>query len=141
LRLEGYRSALAAAGLPQSDELVAPALNYHRREGAEAMAHLLSLPEPPDAVFCFNDLLAIGALRAATERGFRVPADIAIVGFDNTEESAYSLPSLTTIAPDKTAIAQTAVDLIRRRSEPGEPFALQDVQTPFSLEIRESTGA
>jgi LacI family repressor for deo operon, udp, cdd, tsx, nupC, and nupG len=139
LRLEGYRSALAAAGLPQPAELVAPALNYHRRDGAEAMAHLLSLPEPPDAVFCFNDLLAIGALRAAAERGFRVPEDIAIVGFDNTEESAYSLPSLTTIAPDKTAIAQAAVDLIRRRAEPGDPFELQDVQTPFSLEIREST--
>jgi DNA-binding LacI/PurR family transcriptional regulator len=139
LRLEGYRAALAAAGLPQPTELVAPALNYHRRDGAEAMAHLLSLPEPPDAVFCFNDLLAIGAMRAAAERGFRVPEDIAIVGFDNTEESAYSLPSLTTIAPDKTAIAQAAVDLIRRRTEGGEVFAPQDVQTPFSLQIRESS--
>jgi len=139
LRLEGYRAALAEAGLPQPDELVAPALNYHRRDGAEAMAHLLSLPEPPDAVFCFNDLLAIGAMRAAAERGFRVPSDIAIVGFDNTEESAYSLPSLTTIAPDKTAIAQTAVDLIRRRTEGGEEFAPQDVQTPFSLQVRESS--
>jgi DNA-binding LacI/PurR family transcriptional regulator len=139
LRLEGYRTALAEAGLPQPAELIAPALDYHRRDGAEAMAHLLSLPEPPDAVFCFNDLLAIGAMRAAAERGFRMPGDIAIVGFDNTEESAYSLPSLTTIAPDKTAIAQTAVDLIRRRTEHGEEFAPQDVQTPFSLEIREST--
>jgi DNA-binding LacI/PurR family transcriptional regulator len=104
------------------------------------MAYLLSLPEPPDAVFCFNDLLAIGAMRAAAERGFRVPADIAIVGFDNTEESAYSLPSLTTIAPDKTAIAQTAIDLIRRRIDSTEDFDPQDVQTPFSLQIRESTG-
>jgi len=120
--------------------LAVPALNYHRRDGAEAMAYLLSLPEPPDAVFCFNDLLAIGAMRAAAERGFRVPADIAIVGFDNTEESAYSLPSLTTIAPDKTAIAQTAIDLIRRRIDSVEDFEPQDVQTPFSLQIRESTG-
>ena len=140
LRLAGYRTALAEAGLTQPPEFVVPALNYHRRDGAEAMAYLLSLPEPPDAVFCFNDLLAIGAMRAAAERGFRVPADIAIVGFDNTEESAYSLPSLTTIAPDKTAIAQTAIDLIRRRIDSVEDFEPQDVQTPFSLQIRESTG-
>ncbi|MCW2886928.1 MAG: hypothetical protein QOE54_5387 [Streptosporangiaceae bacterium] len=139
LRLAGYQAALAEAGLPQPAELVAPALEYHRHDGAEAMAHLLALPEPPDAVFCFNDLLAIGAMRTAAERGLRVPEDVAIVGFDNTEESAYSLPSLTTIAPDKSAIAQTAVDLIRRRAEAGEQVAPQDIQTPFSLKIREST--
>jgi DNA-binding LacI/PurR family transcriptional regulator len=90
-------------------------------------------------VFCFNDLLAIGALRAAAERGFRVPGDVAIVGFDNNEESAYSLPSLTTIAPDKAAIARNAVDLVRRRIAGGQGLPTEDVQTPFSLEIREST--
>lgn len=138
LRLAGYRAALAEAGLPQPAEYVMPALEYHRRDGAEAMAHLLDLPEPPDAVFCFNDLLAIGALRTAAERGLRVPEDLAVVGFDNTEESAYSLPSLTTIAPEKAVIAHTAVDLIRRRAE-GEDAAPHDIQTPFTLEIREST--
>ncbi|SDY96515.1 DNA-binding transcriptional regulator, LacI/PurR family [Amycolatopsis xylanica] len=138
LRLTGYREALVAAGLPSIPEYVSPALNYHRADGANAMAHLLSLPEPPDAVFCFNDMLAIGALRTAAERGFRVPDDIAIAGFDNTEESAYSLPSLTTIAPDKAAIARAAVDLIHRRAESGE-FEPTEVQTPFALEVREST--
>jgi DNA-binding LacI/PurR family transcriptional regulator len=138
-RLAGYQAALTAAGLPQPAEYIAPALNYHRRDGAEAMTYLLGLPDPPDAVFCFNDLLAVGALRAAAERGLRVPADVAIVGFDNTEESAYSLPSLTTIAPDKAAIASTAVGLIRRRAKAEEDFAPQDIQTPFSLQIREST--
>ena len=138
-RMDGYRAALTAAGLPVIEEYIVPALNYHRRDGAEAMSHLLDLPQPPDAVFCFNDLLAIGALRAAAERGLLVPKDVAIVGFDNTEESAYSLPSLTTIAPDKAAIARTAVDLIRRRATSDEIFTPQDIQTPFSLEIREST--
>jgi DNA-binding LacI/PurR family transcriptional regulator len=138
-RLAGYRAALSAAGLPQPPELVVPALNYHRSDGAHAMAHLLQLPEPPDAVFCFNDLLAAGALRTAAEHGVRVPADLAIVGFDNNEESAYSLPSLTTIAPDKAAIAETAVDLIRRRAKDNDQFPPQDIQTPFTLEIREST--
>jgi DNA-binding LacI/PurR family transcriptional regulator len=137
LRLAGYREALEEAGLP---ELVRPALHYHRQDGAAAMAELLDLPEPPDAVFCFNDLLAVGALWAIAERGLRVPEDIAVVGFDNTEEGAYSRPSLTSVAPDKAAIARTAIDLIRRRtSEPSEEFVPVDIQTPFTLAIREST--
>ena len=67
LRLRGYRDALAAAGVPVDEALVAPAESYHRRDGADAMRALLRLPAPPDAVFCFNDLLAVGALRAAAE--------------------------------------------------------------------------
>jgi len=139
LRLAGYRAALARAGFPEPNELVAPAMNYHRRDGAEAMSALLAGAAPPDAVFCFNDLLAVGALRAAEERGLRVPRDIAIVGFDGTEESAYSRPSLTTIAPDKAAIAEQAVKLLHRRVNSDEPFPPEDIQTPFSLRIREST--
>ena len=138
-RLTGYRLALAEAGLPVRDELVATALNYHRRDGAEAMARLLASPEPPDAVFCFNDLLAVGAVRAAAERGVRVPDDLAVVGFDNTEEGAYSLPSLTTVAPDKAAIAHAAVDLLRRRVDDTERPP-EHVRTPFTLRVRESTG-
>ncbi|MFD0203304.1 MULTISPECIES: LacI family DNA-binding transcriptional regulator [Saccharothrix] len=138
-RLEGYRSALTTAGLPLRDDLVATALNYHRRDGATAMAELLALPEPPDAVFCFNDLLAVGALRMAAERGVRVPEDLAVVGFDNNEEGSYGRPSLTTVAPDKAAIAEAAVDLLRRRVETPD-LPPERVQTPFTLEIRESTG-
>jgi DNA-binding LacI/PurR family transcriptional regulator len=139
LRLVGYRESLAAAGLPLDETLVAPVANYHRRDGAGAMAALLDRPDPPDAVFCFNDLLAIGALRAAAERGVRVPADLAVVGFDDTEESAYSAPSLTTIAPDKAAIARTAVELLHRRRSSAEPPERADLQTPFRLRVREST--
>jgi DNA-binding LacI/PurR family transcriptional regulator len=141
LRLAGYRAALADAGLPEDNTLVAPALNYHRRDGAQAMAALLDGPAPPDAVFCFNDLLAIGALRAAAERGVRVPADLAVVGFDGTEESAYSLPSLTTVAPDKSAIAARAVELIHRRVSGAGLEPPEDVQTPFALLVRESTAS
>ncbi|MFD1149628.1 LacI family DNA-binding transcriptional regulator [Saccharothrix hoggarensis] len=137
-RLQGYRSALAAAGLPPRDDLVATALNYHRRDGAEAMAALAALPDPPDAVFCFNDLLAVGALRTAAERGLRVPEDIAVVGFDNTEEGAYGRPSLTTVAPDKAAIAEAAVHLLRRRVETSD-LPPEDIRTPFRLVVREST--
>ena len=146
LRLAGYRAALHEAGLAGADELIAPALNYHRHDGAQAMTALLDAPEPPDAVFCFNDLLAVGALRVAAERGVRVPEDLAVIGFDGTEETAYSLPSLTTIAPDKSAIATRAVELLHRRITPdpasgasGHRAPTENVQTPFSLIIREST--
>ncbi len=138
LRLEGYRAALAEAALPFVSSLVVPALNYHRADGAAAMKSLLDLRDPPDAVFCFNDLLAIGAMRTAGERSVRVPHDLAVVGFDNNEESAYSSPSLTTIAPDKAAIARAAVDLLHQRA--GAPDLVADhVETPFSLQVREST--
>ncbi|HUQ60746.1 LacI family DNA-binding transcriptional regulator [Lentzea sp.] len=140
LRLEGYRAALAEASLPFSQDLVVPALNYHRAEGAAAMRSLLDMRTPPDAVFCFNDLLAIGAMRTAAERFVRVPGDLAVVGFDNNEESAYSSPSLTSVAPDKGAIARAAVDLLHRRVDAPED-ALEDVETPFSLLVRESTVA
>nr|WP_225955817.1 LacI family DNA-binding transcriptional regulator [Amycolatopsis lexingtonensis] len=138
-RLAGYREALTAAGLSYSDALVAPAEKWHRSVGSAAMKALLGLPSPPDAVFCFNDLLAIGAMRAVAELGLRVPEDVAIVGFDNNEESAFSLPSLTTIAPDKAALAEAAIDLVHRRITGDKALPAQDIQTPFALEIREST--
>ncbi|GAB3002428.1 LacI family transcriptional regulator [Amycolatopsis acidiphila] len=139
LRMAGYRSALAAAGLSYVEELVAPAEKYHRAHGAAAMKALLALPAPPDAVFCFNDLLAIGALRSVAELGLRVPEDVAIVGFDNNEESAFSVPALSTVAPDKTALAETAIDLVCRRITGETAAPPQHVLTPFALEVREST--
>ena len=63
------------------------------------MADLLSLDDPPDAVFCFNDLLALGAPRTILQAGLQVPQDIALVGFDDIEDGRYSTPSLTTISP------------------------------------------
>jgi DNA-binding LacI/PurR family transcriptional regulator len=141
LRTAGYRQALAAAGLPYDPALVIPVEHYERTQGATAMAHLLHLPEPPDAVFCCNDLLAVGALRAALERGIVVPDQIAVAGFDDIAEGAYGFPSLTTIAPDKAAIAEAAVSLAHRRLGPitGKTPEPKDVRTPFALKIREST--
>jgi DNA-binding LacI/PurR family transcriptional regulator len=122
-----------------------PVENYQRADGFAAMAHLLQLPEPPDAVFCCNDLLAIGAMRACAEGGIAIPDQIAIAGFDDIAEGTYSVPSLTTIAPDKAAIAEAAVNLADRRVDPirggrgaksPEP---EDVRAPFALKVREST--
>lgn len=138
LRTAGYRAALEAAGIAYDPELVVAAGRFHRAIGAEAMASLLALARPPDAVFCYNDLLAAGALRAALTRGLRVPEDVAIVGFDDIEEGLYLTPSLTTIAPDKQQIAACAVERLFGRIE-GTDVETRRYEVPFQLVVREST--
>ncbi|WP_406440372.1 LacI family transcriptional regulator [Streptomyces sp. NBC_01613] len=138
LRTIGYRQALTAAGLPLDESLVVPTPRFHRHLGAEAMNHLLALPEPPDAVFCYNDLLAIGAMHALTRAGVRVPEDIAVVGVDGIQEGEYSSPTLTTIAPDKARIAHTAVStLVGIIAGTASPPA--DSKAPYRLVVRGST--
>jgi len=138
-RLAGYRLALADAGLPADPRLVAEVVSFHRADGAAAMARLLDAPEPPDAVFCFNDLLALGAIRTLLARGVRIPDEVAVVGFDDIEDGRFSTPTLTTIAPDTASIAQLAVDLLAERlGEASEPP--REVKVGHRLVIRESTG-
>lgn len=112
LRLEGYLAALADAGLPAPAERIGAVADFHRADGARAMHRLLDLPEPPDAVFCFNDLLALGALRALRDRGLSAPEDVAVIGIDDIEEGRFATPSLSTVAPDKRGLAETAIDLL-----------------------------
>lgn len=145
LRLRGYEQALAAAGLTVDDDLVVRTRSYHRRDGEAAMAALLGLDPSrrPDAVFCATDLLALGALRAAHELGVRVPEDVAVVGFDGLEEGEFSVPTLSTVAPDKAELARVAVETLlariaaRAAAEP-EP-APRDLPIPFRLAVRESS--
>lgn len=137
LRTRGYREALAAAGLPVDESLVVSIPRFHFSDGARAMAQLLDHADgPPDAVFCFNDLVAIGALRTLLSRGVRVPQDVAVVGFDDIEASSYTTPSLTTVAPDKAVIGRIAVErLIARLHGETAPTAW----APHRLVVREST--
>jgi DNA-binding LacI/PurR family transcriptional regulator len=138
LRLRGYQEALATAGLPCRPEWTVEVAQYHRADGAEAMRRLLELPDPPDAVFCFNDLLALGALRAAHDRGVRVPEELAVVGWDDIEDGRYSVPSLTTVSPDKRQIAAVAVGFLAARLRAGTQPP-QEITAPFTLAVREST--
>jgi DNA-binding LacI/PurR family transcriptional regulator len=140
LRLEGYLQALAAAGISRDDSLILHTDGYHREEGARAMRELLARPDPPDAVFAFNDLLAFGALREVVDHGLRVPQDLLIMGFDDIEECRYSLPRLSSVRPDLAALADTALDLLASalRDGPPEADALEHV-IGHTLLIREST--
>ncbi len=138
LRQRGYREALRRAGLPEDRALMGDVELFHRRDGYDAMRGLLSRRPELDAVFCFNDLLAFGAMRALQESGRRVPEDVAVVGFDDIEECRYSNPPLTTIAPDKVTLAEQAVRLLLQRMDDatGEP---QEVFPDYTLQVRAST--
>lgn len=138
LRLAGYREALESAGLPYADDLVATVERYSRADGAAAMTRLLDGDEPPDAVFCFNDLMALGALRALHERGLRVPDDVAVIGFDDIEDGAFHVPTLSTVSPDKEQIAGEAVRVLaaKLRGEEDEP---RELSADHRLVVREST--
>jgi DNA-binding LacI/PurR family transcriptional regulator len=139
LRLKGYRQALRRARLPYDPALVVPAAQFHRADGANAMQTLLDLEDPPDAVFCFNDLMALGAMRTLLARGYRIPQDVAIIGFDDIEEGQFSTPTLSTVAPDKEQIARLALRLLQLRIGDGDAAQPQEENSDFRLVIREST--
>ncbi|MDR2374446.1 MAG: LacI family transcriptional regulator [Bifidobacteriaceae bacterium] len=143
MRTAGFAAALREAGLSLDPQLVAATNAYHRKDGEEAMSRLLALERPPDAVFCATDLLALGALRSAHELGISVPDDLVVMGFDGLEEGQYSVPTLSTVAPDKAALAEMCIERLLTRVEAHrlgshEP-APEDLTVPFSLVAREST--
>ncbi|WP_350274985.1 LacI family DNA-binding transcriptional regulator [Kribbella sp. HUAS MG21] len=138
-RFQGYRDALLDAGLRPSARLVVPRRRWRHQDGAEAVARLMSLSRRPDALFCSNDLLAHGALRALHDHGVEVPAEVAVVGIDDIAESRFSRPSLTSVAPDKQHIAETAVRLLADRLTSEQPTAPREFVAGFHLVVREST--
>ncbi|WP_426502170.1 LacI family DNA-binding transcriptional regulator [Dactylosporangium sp. McL0621] len=138
LRLAGYQAALADAGLPADPALLAPADRWHRADGAAAMRALLDSGARPDAVFCFNDTLALGALRALHEAGLRVPEDVAVAGYDGIDDGRFSIPTLTTIEPDIERLATLAVELLAERIGGGADRPPRECLVPHRLTIRES---
>lgn len=111
-RLRGFTGTMAEAGLPVPGHLSPRTLGWTRPAGHAATLRLMATQFPPDAIFCFNDLLAVGALKALRELGLQVPHDVAVVGWDDLAEASYTSPELTTIAPDKHAIAHAAVQAL-----------------------------
>lgn len=141
LRLEGYRQALAAAGLPEADELIRVAEPWNRESGAIAARRMLEEGVSFDAVFALNDTLGLGVLRALGETGIRVPEEVAVIGFDNIDESRFSVPSMSSVDPGREEIAEIAVELLLERiGEKGEPRPPRQIKPDFRIVARESTG-
>jgi LacI family transcriptional regulator len=137
-RIEGWRMALAEAGAtPNADALLWRG-GFTSQGGYEAMHAILRTEQAPSAVFVCNDLMAIGALRAAHESGVRVPDDLSIVGFDDIELSAYTSPALTTVAQPKERIGALAVDMLLERVGGKRRDARKVVLQP-ELRVRAST--
>ncbi len=110
-RFAGYRKALEAAGLPVLDELVVRGESTPEG-GMRAMQQLLDLPDPPTALFCYNDTSAIGAMRAARLRSLWVPGDISIMGFDDLAIASYVDPPLTTVRQPKRHMGRIATEIL-----------------------------
>ncbi|CAD5991909.1 LacI family DNA-binding transcriptional regulator [Agreia sp. COWG] len=140
LRLDGYRQALDEAGVAYDPDLVIAVANWHRKDGADAMRSFLGIGTAFDGLVCFNDSMALGAMRVMQEAGLRIPLDVAVIGFDDIDETRYSIPSLSTIDPSKDEIAETAVALLIERIEnPGSDAPARDLATTFRVVQREST--
>jgi LacI family transcriptional regulator len=138
-RLAGYRAALAEARVPIDPELELPC-DFTARGGQAAADRLFSMSEPPTAVFAASDDMAYGVLTAARCHGFRVPEDVALVGFDDAGPSAFTKPPLTTVRQPffdmgrQAATTLTAL-LAERRSPPDGGLRWYRTDTPGSLII------
>jgi LacI family transcriptional regulator len=138
-RHQGYRDALRELGLPVHEDLELAA-GFTESSGYDAARRLLARSSRPDAVFCANDCMAVGALSATREAGLHVPHDIAIGGFDDITIARYLTPRLTTVQVDAYRLGERAAHrLLEALQEQGVPrLATQEVLST-SLVVREST--
>ncbi|GAA1427620.1 LacI family DNA-binding transcriptional regulator [Microlunatus lacustris] len=142
LRLEGYRQALAAAEVPFDPELVVDVDGWFRSTGAEAVRTFLTRGVPFDGVVAFNDAVALGAMRVLQEAGLRIPDDVALIGFDDLDETRYSLPTLSTVDPGRQEIAEVALRYLGERITPADPAPPpRGHLAAFRVVVRESSGA
>jgi LacI family transcriptional regulator len=136
-RRRGYFAALAEAGITPDPALEVES-NFELPGGTAAAARLLDLPEPPTAIFAFNDNMAIGTIRAARARGLRVPEDLSVVGFDDLDEADIVTPALTTIRQPLAEMGRIAVSLLVRLLDNQRLEALH-VELATRLVVRDST--
>jgi len=137
-RLRGYTRALAKRGLKARPEYVVVG-QYSDRHGYEAMRQLLQLNPPPDGVFCYNDPVAAGAIKAVLEAGLNVPQDIAIVGAGNVHYSDLLRVPLSTIDQSSSLIGETAAELLAACMEAKEPIPARRILIEPKLIARESS--
>jgi LacI family transcriptional regulator len=136
-RRRGYHAALASAGIMPDPPLEVEA-DFEIGGGAMAAKHLLDLPDPPTAIFAFNDNLAIGAVQAARAHGLRVPEELSIVGFDDVELATVVSPALTTIRQPLAEMGRMAVSMLARLLERSRIETLH-VELGTRLVVRDST--
>jgi LacI family transcriptional regulator len=138
IRLETYRQTLEKRQLPVDPSLISYG-PFRQDSGYERFGALLDRPDPPDAVFCGNDFIAIGILQLARERGLKVPEQLAIIGFDDIATAALPLVSLTTVAQPRDRLGQAALQALLREIELFPRHACQRIIIAPRLKIRSTT--
>ena len=138
-RAEGYRAALLDAGIRSDQDLVIEC-DYGYRGGEMAAHRFLRLPKRPTAIVAHNDLMAIGAMKAISEAGLKVPTDISVVGFDDIAAASYVQPPLTTIAFPKRQMGKEAIEMLLNLLRSEQRTAPQTVKLAVELVVRGSTG-
>lgn len=138
-RTLGYEAALQILGIPRDESLMIACQKWTPASAAESLADYLDSHPLPEAIFCFTDSMAIGALNVLWKRGARVPDDIAVSGFDDITDGRYAVPSLTTVSFDKRAIATEALRLLTdRMGDRGQ--AQRVVSVDYTIVERDSSG-
>lgn len=135
-RLAGYRQALAAHEVPFDRRLVMR-IPASREGGVQLMRHLRSMPNPPTGIYITDPLTAVGALKQARRLGLRVPQDLSIVGFDDSEQRFDTYLDMTSVCQNAKAIGREAFNALYRLLDLGEPISNKILQG--WLEIHEST--
>ena len=110
-RLKGYKQALASADIGFDPDLVRPG-NWEPSAGYEMTRELMALAQPPDAIFCANDMMAVGCYEALKELGYSIPGDVAVIGFDDREIAQFMHPPLSTLVLPQYEMGRTAVELL-----------------------------
>ncbi|MEU4478913.1 LacI family DNA-binding transcriptional regulator [Micromonospora sp. NPDC023966] len=137
-RTAGYRRALRRAGLDLPAGYLRTTAQHRYEDGYRAARWLFAHEQRPDAILCYSDRLAIGALRAAADAGLRVPADVAVMGIGDSEEGRYSRPMLTSVSADPAFLAREAVALVTARLDRPDAAPAR-ITVPHAVLPREST--
>ncbi len=136
-RLRGLSDVLQASGQTLDDVLLMRG-DFGHASGYRAATQLLDLPRPPDAIFAANDQMAVGAIEAARDRGMRIPEQLAVVGFDDTDLSRYISPRLTTVRQPLRDMGRLATEAVIKSLE--KQVAPRCTIMPTELVVRESCG-
>ncbi|MFH8132677.1 DNA-binding transcriptional regulator CytR [Pantoea osteomyelitidis] len=136
-RLQGYIQALRRNGITVDPTCIVRG-DFSFEAGVNALKQLMSLPQPPRALFCHSDIMALGAMSQARAMGMRIPQDLSIVGFDDIELSRYCDPPLTTVAQPRYAIGREAMLLLLEQLQ-GRRVNNGSRLLDFELKVRHST--
>lgn len=138
-RLNGVIDMLDTAGVPVDESLIHTDGDYTPEAGYSAAQVLLEQPNPPTAIFAFNDLLGFGVMAYAYQHGIRIPHELSVIGFDDINLAAYIAPGLTTIAQPKYELGRKAAEILLERIH-GEGCPPRTLVLPTRLVVRQSTG-